>query len=276
MMSTAGRPGVSSGVALWDNRLCRRMFHGRGSAMVALFSTTFVGCHWAIAKRVTPDPGLIDVASSLPSFSSCVTIATFALYLLAIAAPPGAVSFSRQTTADIMEAGRKAMVCRTCNSLRPVRSKHCPVCDICVGKFDHHCVWTNNCVGFRNIAIFYSFLACLALDLCLTCWTCATNLYVEDSNAAPPTTDRNADGFLIQPDQDEGDGGGTDAEISEGDPLDDGAFVNEHLESLQAARLESQAGELKAVADNELVRCLQFIIIRILQPESTRVATVLS
>ncbi len=239
--------GTCSRVALWDNGLCRRMFHGRGSAMVALFSIVFIGCHWAIASRVTPDAD----ESSLPSFSDCVTLSTFALYLLAIAAPPGAVTFSRQATLDIMEAGRRAMVCRTCNTLRPVRSKHCPVCDICVGKFDHHCVWTNNCVGFRNMAIFYSFLACLALDLCLTCWTCAANLYVKDIT----------EGLMVNPDVLSphlgfrvGDGGNV-AKLAEDevtDPLDDDAFVNEHLESLQAARLKLEAGELNA--GNELVR----------------------
>jgi hypothetical protein len=233
-------PDASASVALWDNGLCRRMFHGRGSAMVALFSMMFIGCHWAIASRATLDADEA-AASSLPSFSDCVTLATFALYLLAIAAPPGAVAFSRQATLDIMETGRKAMLCRTCNTLRPVRSKHCPVCDICVGKFDHHCVWTNNCVGFRNIAIFYSFLACLALDLCLACWTCVANLYVEDTGAGLMAAD--PDG--LSPQQlgvGVGPGGGANAaelpEDEAADPLDDGAFVNEHLETLQASRLE--------------------------------------
>ncbi|KAI1077220.1 zf-DHHC-domain-containing protein [Whalleya microplaca] len=40
--------------------------------------------------------------------------------------------------------------CRTCQLLKPARSKHCSVCKRCVRKMDHHCVFINNCVGRGN------------------------------------------------------------------------------------------------------------------------------
>eukprot|EP00079_Xenopus_tropicalis_P008905 XP_002932482.1 PREDICTED: probable palmitoyltransferase ZDHHC4 [Xenopus tropicalis] len=53
--------------------------------------------------------------------------------------------------------------CPTCQITKPARSKHCRVCGCCIHRFDHHCVWVNNCVGGLNIRYFLIYLISLTL-----------------------------------------------------------------------------------------------------------------
>ncbi|CAD7928805.1 unnamed protein product [Amoebophrya sp. A120] len=58
--------------------------------------------------------------------------------------------------------------CRTCMIIRPPRSAHCPDCDNCVLKFDHHCPFLNNCIGQRNYAFFYTYISSMIVVALLT------------------------------------------------------------------------------------------------------------
>ena len=48
--------------------------------------------------------------------------------------------------------------CNKCYFAKINRSKHCRICNKCIEKFDHHCIWINNCVGAKNFKYFLYFL----------------------------------------------------------------------------------------------------------------------
>lgn len=42
--------------------------------------------------------------------------------------------------------------------LKPDRAHHCSACNTCVLRFDHHCPWVMNCIGFGNYKLFLVFI----------------------------------------------------------------------------------------------------------------------
>ncbi|KAF8424488.1 DHHC palmitoyltransferase-domain-containing protein [Tirmania nivea] len=59
--------------------------------------------------------------------------------------------------------------CKKCEAWKPPRCHHCRKCGRCVLRMDHHCPWTNNCVGYQNLPHFLRFL----------CYATYTTLYLE-------------------------------------------------------------------------------------------------
>ncbi|XP_031251175.1 probable protein S-acyltransferase 12 [Pistacia vera] len=65
---------------------------------------------------------------------------------------------STRPFSDGLDGGPSVAYCDRCRNGKPPRCHHCSVCQRCVLKMDHHCVWVVNCVGARNYKFFLLFL----------------------------------------------------------------------------------------------------------------------
>lgn len=83
--------------------------------------------------------------------------------------------------AEVVATGRMITkrVCFTCHHIRPFRSHHCAECSACIRRFDHHCVWIDNCVGLHNQRAFLFFL--ITLTTAILVWFALVATYVTET-----------------------------------------------------------------------------------------------
>eukprot|EP00045_Choanoeca_perplexa_P014481 m.170510 g.170510 ORF g.170510 m.170510 type:complete len:153 (-) comp16690_c0_seq2:2685-3143(-) len=92
--------------------------------------------------------------------------AVLVIYFLAVTAhlrtaftDPGIISRSAKRKAKAL-AKSTELFCSKCNKPRPARAHHCSTCGGCVEDLDHHCGWSNTCIGKRNRKFFLLFVVC--------------------------------------------------------------------------------------------------------------------
>ncbi|XP_024140111.1 palmitoyltransferase ZDHHC4 [Oryzias melastigma] len=144
-------------------RSLHRMFHQRNNMFIYLHVVLEAAVYGEFTYEVF---GFCrDMDTSLTSLSVpyiLLVLKTFFFYLC-IKTDPGTVT--KSTVSGLLRVYpydrrlfHPGVSCPTCRLVKPARSKHCGVCDRCVHRFDHHCVWVNNCVGARNTGYFLLYL----------------------------------------------------------------------------------------------------------------------
>lgn len=102
-----------------------------------LFGATFAFCMYNFTSAMRADPGYVP--------------------------KNGGRTEQRETIEELLRDGNydARHYCITCCIRRPLRSKHCKICNRCVAKHDHHCPWVNNCVALRNHKAFVYYVLAL-------------------------------------------------------------------------------------------------------------------
>ncbi|XP_022175929.1 probable protein S-acyltransferase 23 [Myzus persicae] len=73
-------------------------------------------------------------------------------------------------------------LCHTCRCVRPLRAKHCRLCNRCVQHFDHHCQFVINCIGLSNRSWFFWFVISLAMNCSYVIYLVCCTINVDGFN----------------------------------------------------------------------------------------------
>ncbi|XP_066394815.1 probable protein S-acyltransferase 12 isoform X1 [Miscanthus floridulus] len=145
---------------------------GLGYLMVALVAAIVALSYYAVVVYAW---GPMLLAEGAAAAVAAAVIAAFHIllamilwcYLMAVFTDPGAVPENWRHDAEDSgnpsfssseEQGSAPRYCSRCQNGKPPRCHHCSVCNRCVLKMDHHCIWVVNCVGARNYKYFLLFL----------------------------------------------------------------------------------------------------------------------
>ena len=161
---------IFGNVKFWCNFFCvtgKRYYHIFFA--FGLISIPFIGLLYILIKAHE----LISI-SFIIIISSLLYIFQFINIILGCSTDPGILprqgkDFYYTTNRPLQRKvinGHYIMLtyCYSCSLYRPPRTSHCSVCDNCVERFDHHCIWLGTCIGKRNYKFFYFLITSLFIN----------------------------------------------------------------------------------------------------------------
>ncbi|KAG5606951.1 hypothetical protein H5410_028443 [Solanum commersonii] len=132
-----------------------RIIYGKEAFNYAMGVIKLVMLMWSYIKVVIQDPGSVPENWKLVSEQNIEEGNSVALSDSAsIENPTPTLSTEQIERRQSQSRG----YCSKCQNGKPPRCRHCSVCQRCVLKMDHHCIWVVNCVGARNYKFFLLFV----------------------------------------------------------------------------------------------------------------------
>jgi hypothetical protein len=109
----------------------------------------------------------IEIVRILDLVTIFVIVGMTVFFFLSAYVKPGYV-VQELDMIDLLKIGNDKNIdlenfCFYCKVIKSTRTFHCMICGKCVEKFDHHCVYINNCLGYRNHKYFIMFLWLIAI-----------------------------------------------------------------------------------------------------------------
>ncbi|XP_061456123.1 palmitoyltransferase ZDHHC4 [Rhineura floridana] len=147
-------------------RVLRRLFHSRNCLFMVLHLVLEALVYGEFSWEVFGYCQELQFSTLFLLFPYFLLTVNVGFFILCSRTNPGTITKSNQALFLHVYAYdgvmfEKGVECSTCKVRKPARSKHCGVCNSCVHRFDHHCVWVNNCIGAFNIRHFLVYLLTL-------------------------------------------------------------------------------------------------------------------
>jgi len=138
---------------VWPNRRANTPFPCSYSAATVFYLWLF---YFIYLRPVTPEYPIMHLYMNFHMLTTVYLFYKSSTIEPGFILPPKSVVLTgSEIVKETRDSGLKPKeFCPTCLIRKPMRAKHCRLCNQCVARFDHHCPWINACVAVNNHGTF--------------------------------------------------------------------------------------------------------------------------